>query len=123
MARNTGNYNIGLKESRTILSLGVCAEVTLKQTREKRYEAKKKLEEGKNSGGNNFQGFDENTAYLEKEKPNTTTFQKVFHEWFSRQSINWTERHSRGVESSGKLLGVHIGVYRPYYCLQSGSTQ
>jgi len=22
----------------------------------------------------------------------------------------------------GKFLGVHIGVYKPYYCLKTGST-
>ena len=54
-----------------ILSLGVWPEVTLKQAREKRYEAKKKLKEGKNTWRNNFLNFDENANNQEKEKQGT----------------------------------------------------
>ena len=35
----------------------------------------------------------------------TTTFKMVAKEWFSRQSLQWTERHSRGVLSS---LNMHV---------------
>ena len=34
-----------------------------------------------------------------------TTFEKVAQEWFSRQSMQWTEKHSRGVYSS---LNMHV---------------
>ena len=86
-----------------ILSLGVWPEVSLKLAREKRYEAKKKLKEGKNTGINNLQSNTAGETYQEKEKVKNRTFQKVFQEWFSRQSKNWTERHSRGVNSSLKM--------------------
>ena len=84
-----------------ILSLGVWPQVSFKQAREKRYEAKKKIREAKNNGANHFHRFDENEANQEIEKPqNTTTLKNVYQEWFTRQSIQWTERHSRGVESN-----------------------
>jgi len=87
-----------------IFSLGVWPEVSLKQAREKRFEAKKKIKEAKNNGTKQFQGSDENEANQGIEKlQKTTTFKNVFQEWFSRQSIQWTERHSRGVESNLKM--------------------
>ncbi len=84
-----------------INSLGIWPEVSLKQAREKRYEAKKKLKEDKNTAWKDLQSFEE--AGTHQEKVNFTTFQNVFQEWFSRQSKNWTERHSRGVESNLKM--------------------
>ncbi len=84
-----------------INSLGIWPEVSLKQAREKRYEAKKKLKEDKNTAWKDLQSFEE--AETHQEKVNSTTFQNVFQEWFSRQSKNWTERHSRGVESNLKM--------------------
>ena len=86
-----------------IISLGVWPEVSLKQAREKRYEAKKKLKESKNTGGNYSQSLTVLETYQEKEILKTKTFNKIFQEWFSRQSLNWTERHSRGVENSLKM--------------------
>ena len=83
-----------------VLSLGVWPEVSLKQAREKRYEAKKKLKEVKNNEVDTPQILVENADIQVKEKVKTATFQNVFKEWFKRQAINWTERHSRGVESS-----------------------
>ena len=84
-----------------INSLGIWPEVSLKQAREKRYEAKKKLKEDKNTAWKDLQSYEE--AGTHQEKVNFTTFQNVFQEWFSRQSKNWTERHSRGVESNLKM--------------------
>ena len=84
-----------------INSLGIWPEVSLKQAREKRYEAKKKLKEDKNTAWKDLQSFEE--AGTHQEKVNFTTFQNVFQEGFSRQSKNWTERHSRGVESNLKM--------------------
>ena len=87
-----------------ILSLGVWPEVSLKQAREKRFEAKKKIKKPKNNGVNQFQRLDENEVIQEIEKPQKTpTFNKIFQEWFTRQSVQWTERHSRGVESNLKM--------------------
>ena len=45
-----------------ILSLGVWPQVSLKQAREKRYEAKKKIREAKNNGADKLHRFDENEA-------------------------------------------------------------
>ena len=87
-----------------ILSLGLWPEVALKQAREKRFEAKKKIKEPKNNGVNQFHRLDENEVIQEIEKPQKTpTFNKIFQEWFTRQSVQWTERHSRGVESNLKM--------------------
>ena len=87
-----------------ILSLGVWPEVSLKQAREKRFEAKKKIKKPKNNGVNQFHRLDENEVIQEIEKPQKTpTFNKIFQEWFTRQSVQWTERHSRGVESNLKM--------------------
>ena len=86
-----------------ILSLGVWPEVSLKLAREKRFEAKKTLKEDKNIGINNLQIVNAGNTLQENAKVKNTTFQEVFQEWFSRQSKNWTERHSRGVESNLKM--------------------
>jgi len=32
-------------------------------------------------------------------------------------------RKNHYTHARGKLLGVHIGVYKPYYCLKTGITQ
>jgi len=31
--------------------------------------------------------------------------------------------HATRTHARGNLLGVHIGVYQPYYCLKTGITQ
>ena len=86
-----------------ILSLGVWPEVSLKLAREKRFEAKKTLKEDKNIGINNLQIVNAGNTLQENAKVKNTTFQEVFQEWFSRQSKNWTEKHSRGVENNLKM--------------------
>ena len=61
-----------------ILSLGVWPEVSLKQAREKRFEAKKKIKKPKNNGVNQFHRFDENEVIQEIEKPQKTkTFKNI----------------------------------------------
>ena len=89
-----------------IISFGVWPETSLKEARDKRFEAKKKIKEGINP-------IEEKKAILksldliqEEEKiRETTTFNMVAKEWFRRQSLQWTERHSRGVLSS---LNMHV---------------
>ena len=61
-----------------VLSLGVWPEVSLKQAREKRYEAKKKLKEVKNNEVDTPQILVENADIQVKEKVKTATFQNVF---------------------------------------------
>ena len=88
-----------------ILSIGVWPEISLKDARDKRYEAKKKIKEGTNPLDEKKEILKSQDFIQEKEKLREyTTFQKVAEEWLSRQSIQWTERHSRGVKSS---LSMH----------------
>ena len=84
-----------------IFSLGVWPDVSLKEARNKRYEAKKKIKEGINPLAEKKEILKSLDFIQEKEKfRESTTFQKVAEEWISRKSIEWTEKHSRGVKSS-----------------------
>ena len=88
-----------------ILSIGVWPDISLKDARDKRYEAKKKIKEGTNPLDEKKEILKSLDFIQEKEKlRESTTFQKVAEEWISRKSIEWTERHSRGVKSS---LSMH----------------
>ena len=87
-----------------ILSFGVWPDISLKDAREKRFEAKKKIKEGVNPIEEKKERLAAQEFNEEKEKlKNSTTFKMVAQEWFCRQSIQWTERHSRGVQSSLKM--------------------
>ena len=87
-----------------ILSFGVWPETSLKEARDKRFEAKKKIKEGINPIEEKKEILKSLDLIQEEEKiRETTTFKMVAQEWFSRQSIQWTERHSRGVQSSIKM--------------------
>jgi integrase len=89
-----------------ILSMGVWPNISLKDAREKRYEAKKKIKEGINPIEEKKEILKSHNFIQEEEKlRETTTFNMVAKEWFSRQSLQWTERHSRGVLSS---LNMHV---------------
>jgi integrase len=89
-----------------ILSMGVWPNISLKDAREKRYEAKKKIKEGINPIEEKKEILKSLNFIQEEEKlRETTTFKMVAKEWFSRQSLQWTERHSRGVLSS---LNMHV---------------
>ncbi len=92
--------------SQKILSFGVWPDVSLKEAREKRFEAKKKIKEGINP-------IEEKKEILEAEKhieaekklSDSTTLNMVAKEWLLRQSNHWTEIHTRRVESS---LNIHV---------------
>jgi integrase len=89
-----------------ILSFGVWPETSLKEARDKRFEAKKKIKEGINPIEEKKEILKSLDLIQEEEKiRETTTFKMVAKEWFSRQSLQWTERHSRGVLSS---LNMHV---------------
>ena len=87
-----------------ILSLGVWPNISLKEARDKRFAAKKIIKEGIDPNVENKKRLEEQSFEREKEKiRKISTFQIVAHEWFSRQSTQWTERHSIGVLSSLKM--------------------
>ena len=89
-----------------ILSIGVWPDISLKDARDKRYEAKKKIKEGTNPLDEKKERLKSQELHEEKDKlREATTFEKVAQEWFSRQSMQWTEKHSRGVYSS---LNMHV---------------
>jgi len=89
-----------------ILSFGVWPDISLKEARDKRFEAKKIIKEGINPIEEKKEILKSHNFIQEEEKlRETTTFNMVAKEWFSRQSLQWTERHSRGVLSS---LNMHV---------------
>ena len=89
-----------------ILSFGVWPNISLKEARDKRFAAKKLIKEGIDPNDEKKERLEAQSFEREKEKIRKfSTFQIVAHEWFSRQSTQWTERHSRGVLSS---LNMHV---------------
>ena len=89
-----------------ILSFGVWPDISLKEARDKRFEAKKIIKEGINPIEEKKEILKSHNFIQEEEKlRETATFNMVAKEWFSRQSLQWTERHSRGVLSS---LNMHV---------------
>ena len=87
-----------------ILSLGVWPNISLKEARDKRFLAKKIIKEGIDPNDEKKERLEVQSSEREKEKiRKISTFQIVAHEWFSRQSTQWTERHSIGVLSSLKM--------------------
>ena len=89
-----------------ILSLGVWPDVSLTEARDERFEAKKKINVGIDPNDKRKESLEGQKIYFEKEKEReTTTFRIIAEEWLSRQSVLWTERHSRGVQNS---LKIHV---------------
>ena len=89
-----------------ILSLGVWPDVSLTEARDERFEAKKKIKVGIDPNDKRKESLEAQKIYFEKEKEReTTTFRIITEEWLSRQSVLWTERHSRGVKNS---LKIHV---------------
>ena len=89
-----------------ILSLGFWPDVSLNEARDERFEAKKKIKIGIDPNDKRKESLEAQKIYFEKEKEReTTTFRIIAEEWLSRQSVLWTERHSRGVQNS---LKIHV---------------
>ena len=87
-----------------ILSFGVWPNISLKEARDKRFAAKKTIKEGIDPNDEKKERLEVQSFEREEEKlRKISTFQIVAHEWFSRQSTQWTERHSIGVLSSLKM--------------------
>jgi integrase len=82
-------YRFGGKEKK--LALGVYPDVTLKEARDRRYEAKKLLEDGIDPG--------ERRQAIRKEinTQSANTFELVAREWFSGQEATWAKSHSSKV--------------------------
>ena len=89
-----------------VFSLGVWPDVSLKEARDERFEAKKKIKVGIDPNDKRKENLEKQKLYYEQEnKKEETTFLMMSDEWFNRQSIHWTERHSRGVQNS---LRMHV---------------
>ena len=88
------------------MSFGVWPKVKLIEAREKRIEALKKIKQGKNpikdklgKGNNNLEKGRQKE--IEEQRINNT-FYKVSLEWYKRQALQWTEKHSVDVLNSLK---------------------
>ena len=84
-----------------LASFGVWPDVSLKDAREKRYEAKKKIKDGINPVDEKRQERQHQIDLANKdkleEKKETITFREVAEEWHKRQSLQWTEKHTNDV--------------------------
>ena len=84
-----------------LASFGVWPDVSLKDAREKRYEAKKKIKDGINPVDEKLKERQDRLDRANKEKleakKETITFRKVAEEWFKRISPQWTEKHTKDV--------------------------
>ena len=84
-----------------LASFGVWPDVSLKDAREIRYEAKKKIKEGINPVDEKRKERQDrldraNKDKLEAQKENTT-FRQVAQEWHKRISLQWSEKHTKDV--------------------------
>ena len=87
-------------------SFGIWPDISLKEAREKRYEAKKKLNDGINpieeKRKERQDNLDRANKFRLEEIKKTITFKKVSIEWHKRQTLNWTEKHASDVLNSLK---------------------
>ena len=104
------NYNFGGKNK--LASFGVWPQISLKEARSRRYEAKKKIKDGVNPIE---EKRDEKLLILEKIKKKelqkdskNKTFQSIAEEWHRRQVPLWTEKHAADVLNS---LYIHVYPY------------
>ena len=84
-----------------VLSFGVWPEISLKEAREKRYEAKKKIKDRINPIAEKRQERQDTLDQVHKENLETRkkgiTFRLVAQEWYKRISQEWSEKHSKDV--------------------------
>ena len=84
-----------------LASFGVWPDVSLKDAREIRYEAKKKIKEGINPVDEKRKERQDRLDRANKDKleakKEKITFRKVAQEWHKRQSLQWTEKHTKDV--------------------------
>jgi integrase len=88
-------------------SFGIWPDISLKEARGKRYEAKKKLNDGINpieeKRKERQDNLDRANKFRLEEIKKTITFKKVSIEWYKRQALQWTEKHSADVLNSLKF--------------------
>ena len=89
-----------------LASFGIWPDISLKDARGKRYEAKKKIKDGINpieekrkERQNNLDRANKDKLEAQKE---SITFGKVAEEWHKRQTLHWTEKHANDVLNSLK---------------------
>ena len=84
-----------------LASFGVWPDVSLKDAREIRYEAKKKIKDGINPVDEKRKErqdlLDRAIKDKLKTKKETITFRKVAQEWYKRISLQWSEKHTKDV--------------------------
>ena len=89
-----------------ILSIGVWPNISLKDAREKRYEAKKKIKDGINPIEEKRKERQDHLDRAHEDKleaqKKTITFRKVAEEWHKRQTNRWSEKHTIDVLNSLK---------------------
>ena len=89
-----------------ILSFGVWPNISLKDAREKRYEAKKKIKDGINPIEEKRKERQDHLDRAHEDKleaqKKTITFRKVAEEWHKRQTNRWGEKHTIDVLNSLK---------------------
>ena len=89
-----------------LASFGVWPDVSLKDAREKRYEAKKKIKDGINPVDEKRKERQDRLDRANKDKleakKETITFRKVAEEWHKRQTNRWGEKHTIDVLNSLK---------------------
>ena len=84
-----------------LASFGVWPDVSLKDAREKRYEAKKIIKDGINPVDEKRKERQDRLDRANKDKletkKETITFRKVAQEWYKRISLQWSEKHTKDV--------------------------
>ena len=84
-----------------LASFGVWPDVSLKDAREIRYEAKKKIKDGINPVDEKRKERQDRLDRAIKDKletkKETITFRKVAQEWYKRISLQWSEKHTKDV--------------------------
>ena len=92
-----------------LASFGVWPDVSLKEARDKRYEAKKEIKDGINPIEEKRKERQDYLDLVHKEKIESQkfkiTFRIVAEEWHKRQSNQWTEKHTKDVSRS---LEYHV---------------
>ena len=56
-------------------------------------------------------------SHISSLKKTDSEYEDEKHKVESLEKICGNDRKEKPLHARGKLLGVHIGVYRPYYCL------
>ena len=89
------------EEKSKLASFGVWPDVSLKEAREKRYEEKKKIKDGINPIEEKRKERRDHLDRVHKEKlegqKKKITFGIVAEEWHKRQSLQWSEKHTKDV--------------------------